>query len=383
MKNRFKVTDLCELESLQGILVLAGNDQLHHPVEHINVMEVPDIDNWVQPNEFLMTTGYMYKENPSQFISLIPKLKERNVAALGIKTRRFMEEIPEEVIQCAKIYDFPLLHLPENTTFSIVIRECMERILLSEKERKSSFLKKLLTGVYQSQTDIIDALPNLNLNYTKDSKFTIFIVAEREDHVMYEKEALYSKLAHFFRNQGFECHHVIHHNHLVLFLSYTDKSFEEKLNKKNDTIIQYLKEYRCILCEYHRSIPIDQISKEYEYLIKMQKAVEISNLSSSWVSFHELGLYSAIPEMKDSLFYYFSQSRYIEPLQNYDLSHGTQLIDTLNAYFSCDCNMKDTAKCLYTHYNTVCHRIDKIEELLEIDMNSFHDRCTLYLSLLL
>lgn len=383
MKHSFIVKDLCKLESLQGIQVLAGNEQLQHPVENINVMEVPDIDKWVQPNEFLMTTGYMFKENPGEFISLIPRLKERNVAALGIKTKRFIEEIPYELIQCAQAYDFPLLLLPEKTAFSIVIREGMEHILLSEKERKSSFLKKLITGTYKSQSDIINALPGLNLNYTKDSKFTIFIIAEKEDHVTYEKEALYSRLAYCFRNKGFECHHVIHQNHLVIFLSYSDKSLEKKISKKDRMILQHLKDYNCIICEYNRGVSIDSISSEYTYLLKMQKAVESSSMSSSWVSFNELGLYSAIPDMADSLFFYFSRNRYVEPIKEYDRKHGTPLLDTLKTYFSCNCNMRDTAKQMYTHYNTVCHRIDKIEEILGVDLDSFHDRCTLYLSLLL
>lgn len=382
MKKTFTVSDACKLESLNGVTVLSGNDNLNHEIEHINVMEVPDIDYWVQENELLMTTGYMYRDNPEKFISLIPKLKDKNVAALGIKPKRFVNEIPLSVIECAKAYNFPLLLLPEHTTFSLVIRECMEKILLSEKEQKSSFFKRLLTGTYHTATEAINSALSVGLPYSQDSLFTLLIIAEKEDHVMYEKEALYSKLKTFFRSKNIDCHHVIHHNHLLLFLSYDNKYYLSSSKKNFKELEQPLHDFNGCICEYSHDISILDVPAEYERLKKMEKAVELCNVSSSWVSFHELGLYSIIPEMSDSLFYYHCKSKYIDPLKSYDLSNGGQLLETLTAFYSCNCNMKNTATQMYTHYNTICHRIEKIEELLNIDLHDFHTQCTLYLALM-
>lgn len=383
MKKSFQVNDLCRLTSLNGVIVLSGKDNLEHEVEHINVMEVPDIDNWVQKNEFLMTTGYMFRDNPDQFISLIPRLKEKKVAALGIKTRRFIEDIPESVIECAKAYDFPLLLLPAQTTFSLVIRECMERILVSEKEQKATYLKKFLTGNYTDMNDLLNSVAGLNLNYHRDTLFTVLLLAEKEDHVMYEKEALYSKLAVCFRSAGFECHHVMHHNHLVILLSCQNAYQIEKLDACHKDILPYLKEYNGIMCEYERNTSIMDVPDVYSHLKKMEKVIETCNIRGFWICFNELGLYSAIPEMRDSLFYYYSKSRYIDPLVNYDTVHGGQLLDTVKAFYDCNCNMKETALKMYTHYNTICHRMEKVQELLNLDLHDFHNQCTLYLSLIL
>lgn len=383
MKKSFRISDLCKLNSLNGVIVLSGEEHLDHEVERINVMEVPDIENWVQKNEFLMTTGYMYMDTPEMFSTLIPKLKEKNVAALGIKTKRFLEDIPQSVIECAKSYDFPLLLLPEQTTFSLVIRECMERILMSEKEQVSTFLNRFLTGKYSNTNELLDIASRLNLKYHRDTLFTVLLIAEKDDHVIYEKEALYSNIKTHFRSANFECDHVMDNNHLIILLYYQDPLQIEKLDACHKEIIPLLKEYNGIMCEYERNATIDQIPKVYDSLKKMGKVVETCNIRGFWVCFNELGIYSAIPEMQDSLFNYFCRSKYIDPLIAYDQSHGSQLIETLKAFFDCNCNMRETAQKMYTHYNTICHRIDKIQEILNIDLHDFHNQCTLYISIIL
>lgn len=383
MKRKFQVTDLCRLDSLQGVTVLTGTEHLDNEIEHINVMEVPDIDNWVQKNEFLMTTGYMFMNNPEKFVELIPNLKEKGVAALGIKTKRFIYDIPEAVINCANECQFPLLLLPEQTTFSIVIRECMEHILISEKEHKSMLLKKLLTGDYTRINEILNGISDSNLNYKKDTLFTILMVAEKEDHVMYQKESLYHKLAAVFRKHGFECHHVMFHNHLIILLSYKDASLNKQLDNCHKEIIPHLRAYNGIMCEYDRNTAITKIPESYNQLKKMEKVIETCHMNGFWICLGELGLYSAIPEMRDSLFYYYCKSKYIDPLIDYDTIHDSQLLDTLRAYYACNCNMKETAQQMYTHYNTICHRLEKIQELLDLDLHSFYNQCTLYLSTLL
>lgn len=198
MKHQFCVYDICNLHALQGTVVLAGKAYLDNIINHVNVMEVPDIENWVQANEFLMTTGYMYKDSPLQFAELIPKLKERGVAALGIKPKRFLDSIPDGIIACAEEYGLPLLLLPEQTAFSLVIRECMEKILLNEKGRQSTFLKNLLLGHFPSEQEIYTNAEQISFDFPMNRLYTLLLIVEHEDHVMYEKEAIYQTLKYFF-----------------------------------------------------------------------------------------------------------------------------------------------------------------------------------------
>ena len=45
------------------------------------------------------------------------------------------------------------------------------------------------------------------------------------------------------------------------------------------------------------------------------------------------------------------------------------LIETLECYINHNCDIKQTAEGMYLHRNTLRYRINKIEELLQVDIN--------------
>ena len=52
--------------------------------------------------------------------------------------------------------------------------------------------------------------------------------------------------------------------------------------------------------------------------------------------------------------------RFLNPLKLYDQEHGSSLLRTLEAYLDSNCSTKLTAQILFTHYNTVTYRVEKI-----------------------
>ena len=50
-----KVKDLLCIPVLKDIKILAGKSGLDRPVEHVTVMEVPDIKRWLKGNDILST----------------------------------------------------------------------------------------------------------------------------------------------------------------------------------------------------------------------------------------------------------------------------------------------------------------------------------------
>lgn len=129
---QFTVEELLTTPVMQEAKLLAGSSGVYKEVLRVNVMEVPDVLPWVRPGEFLVTTGYPFKENPQLFEQLIPELANRGVAALGIKTKRYLTTVPLQAIKAAERCGIPLIELPPNTVFSEVVREIMERVLVNE-----------------------------------------------------------------------------------------------------------------------------------------------------------------------------------------------------------------------------------------------------------
>lgn len=134
IREGFTVKSLFDIPNLQDAVLLGGSQGLDRIISRINVMEVPDVVDWVRPGELLMTTGYPFKHDPELLVTLIEQLAQKGISALGVKTKRYIDEVPKAAIVAADRYGIPLIELPPSTTFSDVVREVMERVLVSESK---------------------------------------------------------------------------------------------------------------------------------------------------------------------------------------------------------------------------------------------------------
>lgn len=92
-------------------------------------MEVPDILEWVKPDELLLTTAYPLRDDPVALDTLIPRLAERGLAGIALKPGRYIKTIPTSMIDAADSYDFPLIELPPDASFNEIINSVLTVIL--------------------------------------------------------------------------------------------------------------------------------------------------------------------------------------------------------------------------------------------------------------
>jgi len=129
------VADLLALPSLASARLVAGRGGLARAVRGVNVMEVPDILDWVQPDELLLTTAYPLRADPVALDTLVPRLAERGLAGIAIKPARYIETIPAGMLEAADRLDFPLIELSGDATFNEIIRGVLTVILDSQAAR--------------------------------------------------------------------------------------------------------------------------------------------------------------------------------------------------------------------------------------------------------
>lgn len=87
-------------------------------------------------------------------------------------------------------------------------------------------------------------------------------------------------------------------------------------------------------------------------------------------------LLNAIPEPQ--------RAKYLEQsLKRADLFVEAEMQATLEAFFSLDCNVSETAKKLYIHRNTLLYRLDKLKQETGLDVRQFRDAVLVKIIMLL
>ena len=117
------------LDVLKNTYVIAGKEGLNNVINYVNVMEVPDVFNWASKGELIITTGYPFKDSPLELVTLITKLSEKKIAGILIKTKRFIDELPKEVLSKADELNIPLISLPPDAVFTRIISGIMAQII--------------------------------------------------------------------------------------------------------------------------------------------------------------------------------------------------------------------------------------------------------------
>lgn len=142
--------EIIEYKYLGDATIIGGHNGLDREVRFVNVMEVPDIFNWVSPDELILTTAYPLKDNLEELIVLISKLNEKGVSALAIKPHRFIKELPHDIGSLADHLGFPVITLPSDAQFDKIIMEIFSRIV-----NEDYYIIKKTHEIHQTLTNLV------------------------------------------------------------------------------------------------------------------------------------------------------------------------------------------------------------------------------------
>jgi Purine catabolism regulatory protein-like family. len=134
------VEEALRIYPLSRSRIVAGSEGLGRVIKSVNMMDAPDVVDWVKAGEMLFTTAFAVKDTPDDFLRLLQKLNERGSAGLGIKLGRYWNQIPPIVIEEANRLHFPVLELPYEFTFA----DQMNALVQAEIEKSTRKLHDAL-----------------------------------------------------------------------------------------------------------------------------------------------------------------------------------------------------------------------------------------------
>lgn len=95
----------------------------------------------------------------------------------------------------------------------------------------------------------------------------------------------------------------------------------------------------------------------------------------------DLGVYQLILSLNDREKLIDFKEQTLGKLEEYDMKNHADLIKTLEAFFGCHGNLSQTAEMLIVHRNTLLYRMNRINQIAEIDLNRPETRLALHLAL--
>ncbi|MDN3017030.1 PucR family transcriptional regulator ligand-binding domain-containing protein [Paenibacillus sp. BSR1-1] len=116
-----RVKDLFEIKAIDGLKIVAGEKGINNEISLVNIIENPEAFDWLSPNELLLSTGYIFKDNTELQIRILNELSQINCAGLIVKMKRYFETLPQAMIDHANKLGLPLIELPFEYTLSRVI----------------------------------------------------------------------------------------------------------------------------------------------------------------------------------------------------------------------------------------------------------------------
>lgn len=129
------VDDALQLPSLESCKLLAGGGGLDRQIRYVTVMDTPDIGRWLRGNEFLLCNIYVIKDDIQSQVQLVSDCHDCNVAALGVKTKRFVDGLPQAMLEKAEELALPIIEIPDEYAWIDVIHPLLTHIINQQYER--------------------------------------------------------------------------------------------------------------------------------------------------------------------------------------------------------------------------------------------------------
>ena len=361
------------LPSMAEAVLLAGKKGLDKKIRSVNIMEVPDISRFIQAEEVLITTLYPIIDNEAMQQSLVMTLVEKEVSALLIAPLSADREIPPIMLEHAEEFDLPLIQLPVNTVFNKILNPILESILErkhmeTEYRFRSSVIRDVLQGKSISKTQIL----SLSKYYGWDLDSTFIPVVMLSD---FEKDSDF-----YFRNLMDIARRNELHGTIV---SESDDGIVLLFPKAKirDSIKEVLKAFTTVYpkATYGIGPTVTDMIDLPDAISKARQAITISKkvrMQDHIIAFDQLGIYRV-------LFDGFDQGVMEKNLENkkefvqerlgsiivYDQENNAELLETLKVFFAERENIKNAAKRLFVHYNTMRYRLSQIEKIANLSLD--------------
>ncbi len=369
---------------LDGMELVAGEAGLDRVVSWVYLVQTkPYADHMNQGNFALIVVDYV-RFDFDEVERAMEELVELGISGLGISVIDDREAIPEKLLKRADELELPFFYVRWKGASFVDISQSVGN-LITEMEiinkRTGDYLYNLLFGYDVNDRYVEKISGQFGLDFSKPHRVGIIAVDRKYGVNLEQDEHIYEYYANCLNQEvlNMEGHPMFMrflNKFVLLFEAKENKEVEheiEKVLRRLDTNPLFSESIQstCILgAAYTDPSKYGQSYQEAKSLIP--KKDQLPNPSHKKVlSVSTMGIYKYMfhgDNQREILDYCNNK---LERLENYDNANGSFLEETLLTYYMNGFNTVRTAEALFIHRNTLLNRIEKIEELLDIEINDY------------
>lgn len=380
--------DIFKLPSLQKLTIVAGEKGLDHTILWTHIADIPNMAEWVEDGDLLFTTGVHLPKGTNEFVGLIHQLKQNGLAGLVLNIGPYIEVIPQEVIKVANELNFPLFSLPWECRLAEVTQDIC-RLLIKHQTGKTiekELIETILFGDIEHPEGLINQASVAGYDMTRPQQVIIFKELSSKGDI--DKPKDFQCITQQVIHDGFMYYHI-----KVLSLASAEGVIVLSPYMEEDKLLLMLGNIMDRVNLRFMDIPLrigignisNNLSQAKISLYQAQQALKIASLEgkpNAIVTYARLGALKLLLKIHDrqELESYYQET--LGPLLTYDQECGANLRETLVVFLQENGHAIKAAEKLFIHRNTLKYRLQRVEEVLGLDLSDSDARITIQIAIM-
>lgn len=371
--------DLLGTDFFSNSKILAGEKGINRKVSSVTVIDAPEGVKWLKGGELALTTAYSIRDDEKKQVEMIEELVKANSSGLGIKLRYLNNTIPEKMKIKADKLGFTIFQVDEAyswldiISFIMLETDVQGKNLTSNirKEYKEKLLRDLLESKIDSYEEAFHKLKALGLDLHK------------ENYVFLIKTSYKEKMNNLSDEVSKEFEKTIcgvyDYTNLVFILPSDKNLIHTFIEKIKNTVRKILgDDFQMGLGS---SVDFYEINRSFREAKQVIDVVCKDPSLKGIYDYKDIGFYRLLDfeKLNNRLEDYIKD--YLGSLVYSEKENKDELLETLTIFLNNGCNFKDTADKMYMHPNSIRYRIEVIEEMYGIDLNTSKDRMNITIAL--
>ncbi|MCI9663573.1 MAG: transcriptional regulator [Lachnospiraceae bacterium] len=369
---------------LDGMRLIAGEKGLHRVVSWTYMVQTrPYADHMNQGNFALIVVDYV-RYDLDEAARSMEELNELGISGLAVSVADDREEVPQSMIDRANELELPLFFVRwEGASFVDIAQSIGSLIVQTGMENKKTgdYLYNLLFG-YEINDNYVEKISGqFGLDFSRPYRVGVIVIDRKYGVNLEQDEHTYEYYADCMNREvnnmkGSSMFMRFLNKFVLLFEARENKEIEHELGqmlRRLDERPEFkgLIKSTCILGSAYRDPrKFGQSYQEAKNLIA-KKDILPNPRNKKVLSASSMGIYKYMFNSgnQEEILDYCNDK--LKVLEEYDHANGAFLQDTLLAYYMNGFSVGKAADALFIHRNSLQYRINKIEELLGMELNDY------------